>query len=230
MESLKLKVKHRHTLFCGKYKYRLKIESPLLKYVYSIEDVVDDTIIRYFREVGFKLYISYKEGRVLEDDEIELKFFDLENFNWLKEVLLSISNTEYNIRFNYNNNVSIFSNNLKLLKRIGKKFKSNILEEAQTFPTGVMQFKNDPPANFRIYTTSKKLDSAEKKELLRTIKKTKGMSASKSFYEYINNTIFQHVWLQNNFYLDIMDNSNITFLQLKFPNLIRKVYKLEKIA
>lgn len=165
----------------------------------------------------------YREPMRLEDHDV----FLIDYLITLKNVL---KGTDTRFRHEHET-LSLYTNDESLIEKlIDHDFRWRI-DKADVSPTGVKYFKKDPPAKYRAYMTTNKVEADFCKEMLEYLNRTPDLEPSSAFEEWLHRrTIYMHsyVWLWNNHFIDYNDERNLMMMKLMFPKAIGKTYKLEK--
>lgn len=151
----------------------------------------------------------------------------------LIEKVIKIKNSLDNadVRFRHEHETfSIYTNDEKLVKKLIRQGFWEI-EEIEVSPNGVKYFKKDPPAKFRAYMSSNKVNSEFSEQMIEYLNRTPDLQPCNALYQWLHRRNLynhSHIWLWNNHFIDYNDERNLMMLKLMFPEAIGKTYKLEK--
>lgn len=129
-----------------------------------------------------------------------------------------------------------YTNDLNLVED-SQKIHSNhknagvIIEEVTSvFPTGVKYFKKEPPAKMRVYFKNYCGNPELKEELSDFFSRTKEAKPSQALCESLSwpSKSMIRLWFFATHFFDCDDDSIVSYFALMFPQLIGKVYHLEK--
>jgi len=221
MASLKLKQEDRNKLYFNKYKYRASFELIGARFTYYCE-TYDECLRRIYR---FKEspWNSY-------DKDFTIDYEKLRNYiGWRlihKDSL--IIRTEYE-------KVSIFSNDIELLKSIKKIDKDTVYTEAIVIAPEVLFFENKPEHNYRIYLKGVKLDNNSSDSIcsfVKTYQNSPNIRISPALVNAVeNNRIHVKRWIHNSYFIDYSNESSLSLIKLLLDDLVSpKVYKLDSKA
>lgn len=127
-----------------------------------------------------------------------------------------------------NNKLSIFTNDLDLLDQVAQFSPRVSFYKCEFSPPGVKYFIKEPPAKFRVYMKNASISPETKQDLIQYINRTPDIKMNQTFERFIGKTYLHHVWLYNGHYIDCDEESTTFMLLLTFPEIVGKVYKLEK--
>lgn len=220
MASFKLNQEDRNKLFFNRYKYKASFILHGARFTYfckSIEEI----------EKRVKRYLTSPWNIGLPED---ISIETLNDFlNWR-----TANENETIIRTEYER-VSVFSNNLKLLKTLSK-FNDNIRYiEANVIAKDVLFFEKLPDFKYRVYIKGNKLTDNTADQIISFVdnyKSSKNFRISPSLVNaVIAHKIHTNRWIHNSYFIDYNDESTLSFLKLLMSDLISpKVYKLDANA
>ena len=153
---------------------------------------------------------------------------------FLIEDLITLKNNlkETDTRFRHEHEtLSIYTNDESLIELLINHDCRWCIDKADVSPNGVKYFKKDPPAKYRAYMTTNKIETDFCNEMLEYLARTPDLTPSNAFYDWLRRrTSYMHsyVWLWNNHFIDYNDERNLMMMKLMFPKAIGKTYKLEK--
>ena len=215
-------------LYFNKYRYKATVRAFGIYWVRSAKSLADFATLvenRYSeweKHKGKYPYGWYREPEKLENHDLTLieEIIDIRN---------SLIGADVRFRNEYDN-FSIYTNDKKLILKLGSS-KNWKIEEVEASPTGVKYFKKEPPAKFRTYLTSNKVDPSFIPEMIDYLDRTSDMLASDALYTWLKRSrshTYNYCWLNSYFYVDYDDEKNLMMMHLMFPGAIGKTYKLEK--
>jgi len=221
MVSLKLKVEQREILYYNKFVYRAVTTVPGAHYTYKVK-----TIDEYKKEIKefhtnahrYPMYMPSKiTDKMYEDIEILINYInDFEKNN--KGIIRREAN-----------NVTFYSNDLDLLKKVHSVTKPIKIYQADVLPDGIKYFKRNVPSAYRVHLKETVVNSDIKQELLEYIERTEGLEASSSLLRWLRSpTRWGRTWCYKTYFINYNDTSNLTMMHLLFSEIIGKNYKLEK--
>jgi hypothetical protein len=135
------------------------------------------------------------------------------------------------------NGVSVFSNDLSLLKTLKTIYPSTEFSQADLIAnpvTGIKYFVNQPKYQHRVIVKNIKIKSETLSDIqdLFTRYDNTVMCPSRSFTKWLNRVskwpLNTQVYLYGSFYIDYNDPSVLTLLHLTLADIFGKSYKLEK--
>jgi hypothetical protein len=216
-ESLKLKVEYRPFLYYKKYQYKASI-----------------------KKISGLYWFARKSSNLEEYETHHKNLYSLLREQYDKETIETIldiigpaknKNADYSFRIE-RNNLSLFHNDLDALieftNRIGKKAR---FFQVVPYDSGVIKFKNTPPANYRIFFNGNIITNEEKRRLYEYVKKNVSIKPSYATEYWLTK---EYSWsnatcASKNLHLNIDDEKTIMLLYLTFPNIMGKSYRLEMI-
>ena len=213
----KLKVEDRPQLYYAKFKYKLVIKETNLSFANYATSMADF-------------------GKATEKAKIQ-RFWKQPIPNTGNEDVIEAI-IDYRLKYESDDRVSlrkegdsltIYTNEIFIINDAYSFAPAAKLVEANAMPTGVMIFKREPPAKFRVYLSGGQVSSDFRDEMLSHLAKTPDMKPSKSFDRWLHYTYrYAHVWTYSSHYLDFNQDSDLMMLYLLFTGAFGKNYKLEK--
>lgn len=204
----KLKVLHQSNLYYNKYKYKVKLEK--IKGAWFIHGINTVESLTYKQENDWW-------ANLIDNDVSRLKLTNLVIFkeNHGQETTMRIEGS----------NVSVFSNNLEILKKLEENFIIRQFYEINHIPK-VKFFTKPPKFKFRTYfKITKGVDNSNLFEYLKR-QKALGLVEYNKFIDRPKKTIWQLPVL----FVDYNDEKIITFLSLLHGEKLGKTFKLEWIG
>lgn len=127
--------------------------------------------------------------------------------------------------------LSLYTNDESLIEKLVEQNLHWCIDKADVSPTGVKYFKKDPPAKYRAYMTTNKVEADFCNEMIEYLNRTPDLNPSNAFYDWLHRRtsyMYTYVWLWNNHFIDYNDERNLMMMKLMFPKAIGRTYKLEK--
>jgi hypothetical protein len=215
--------------YYGKYKFRVRFSIQGVRYA-MYEKTFDELMKRYNATTGWRQIRKQDRDSVTENLESLRKFIELRNS--FKENATGTVRVE-------NNSISIFSNDLSLLKS-AEDIKSDIYYDYTQVQTsnfvGVKSFVKDPKHKFRVYFKAKRIENDFVKQLGELVKTNKGLYPSPALKAWLIGTVDtnSHSWnwryrySNPNHFIDYDEESTLSYLALMHGEFLGKRYKLEK--
>jgi hypothetical protein len=218
----------RQIFYYNKYQFRAKINNSELSSTRNITTIAEFTKRKHhFYSYG----IGIAKPRILSDSELE----SIDKYlTWVNKNSESVT-----IRVQ-RNGVSVFSNDLSLLKTLSNIYPSTEFSQADLIANpvaGIKYFVNQPKYQHRVMVKNIKIKSetlSDIQDLFARYDDTV-MRPSKSFTKWLNrvnrvgwyplNTQF---YIYGSFYIDYNDPSVLTLMHLTLSDIFGKSYKLEK--
>jgi hypothetical protein len=215
----------RQIFYYNKYQFRAKINNSELSSTRNITTIAEFTKRKH-------LFFSYGIGaarpKILSDNELA----SIDKYlTWVNKNSESVT-----IRVQ-GNGVSVFSNDLSLLKTLTNIYPSTEFSQADLIAnpvTGIKYFVNQPKYQHRVMVKNIKIKSetlSDIQDLFARYDDTV-MRPSRSFTKWLNrvnkwplNTQF---YIYGSFYIDYNDPSVLTLMHLTLSDIFGKSYKLEK--
>ena len=212
MESLKLKLDERSTLYYNKHKYRVQIFEP---YVH---------LLRWYKSISeVKLALGDETRKNLS---VQPDFTKIRKIIKIKNMFEKLDDAAIRQE---GDKITFYCNDTDLIDQIGKSIPDSTVSEVALLPAGVKYFTNEPDHKYRVYLKSKRIQSELKSELLDYLTRTTSVTPSGALSKWMNYSVkYQHVYTQQNFFVDYDDAHTLTMMHLLFPSLIGKSFKLEK--
>lgn len=222
--SLKLKVEEKEHLYYRKYRYKASC-----KVVGSFYTSYETTIEGYIKRVEDcrGMYNRVPAHLVASTDDNHLD--DIKKLIAFKN---KFKNTEGTIR-QESNTSNFYSNDLNVLKELNKLFTNVKYSEVNVLPDGIIYFKRDIPANYRVYFKGIRINRDIKIDITDYLTKNeKTAKPSKSLASWLTPTKYnwQYAWASNTFFIDYDEPTQLTMMHLLFGEILGKNYKLEKKA
>jgi hypothetical protein len=172
--------------------------------------------------------IGIAKPRILSDSELE----SIDKYlTWVNKNSESVT-----IRVQ-GNGVSVFSNDLSLLKTLANIYPSTQFSQADLIATptsGVKYFVNQPKYQHRVMIKNIKIKTETLSDIQSFLTRYDDtvMRPSKSFLKWLNRvnkwTLSAQFYIYGSFYIDYNDPSILTLMHLSISDIFGKSYKLEK--
>lgn len=150
-----------------------------------------------------------------------------------KDIKIVISHSHFNIYFNDYNVVKPLNDSIN---NLGKTINYSFAEIIPDFKKGVI-YRKHPKNKFRIYFKMKRLTGQDRLDFIKFIKQY-DFELSRSLHHSIlyksRNTFFSRGWypetllLTTSHYIDYDEESLLTLFAISYPDLISKIYTIEK--
>lgn len=218
MVSIKLKVENKTTKYYGKFDYKLKITHRNLRWTHTTDNAADAKALYDFDVKSFGREFNYLPWQD-EDLKVFKKIFKLKN---------KLPDDKSITFRREGDSLSLYSNDLDLLKTYAKGFKNVSFSRCEPSPDGVKYFINEPPAKYRVYASNKRIALQDKLDLVDYLQRTTKAKPSPSFNGFLLHPSPHYLWLYSGYFIDLEDESILTMFRIQYPDMIGKVYKLEK--
>lgn len=214
----------REKLFLNQYKYRVKIRIDALRFFYPY-------LLRVHEYGSHKADHHYSE--FLSPAEIKT----ISNLVGFKNKYSSILGTK--IRKDYGC-FTVFTQNKDVVDEVielvenpnnltDNKATIEVTEIIDLVPEGIKYFKRTPDAKKRVYLKEQYVSGLElANELNDFFDRSPSLKPSKSLKSDISEQRWKRTWIQRHHYFDCNSDADISYFVLVFPELVNKIYKLEK--
>ena len=220
MESFKLKIEERNTLFYKKYRYKAAINMNGIgrtRYYKAIEQYQKDFVLKDFS--------PYYKNKTVDFKQLDMYL------NWRDEN----RGKDYTLRLS-SNNADFYSNDLSLLQSLSVVDKNARFVEAKApvhTPNDVKYFKNQPKFKFRVCIKGKTLSNKEVQsidEMIKQYEKTDMFRPSPGLKQWAAyRSQYQFRYSHGSFFIDYNEESTLSLMVLILPDgILGKGYKLEK--
>jgi hypothetical protein len=220
LSSSMIKIAERKSLYFNKFSYRVQLKLEGLYYTYQLDNIND------FRELVEKLareYDRYYYRRQINMNSI--------NYELIGKYLDFVSKYKRNKNMvtvrHEGSSVCIYANELEIISEVLDFSPDSEVIQVVPMPAGVIQFKKDPPAAYRIYCKSSTHPGSIRQELSDYLERTPDMVPNSVLKRKLEETR-PNVYFNQHTYFDYNDDRNILMMHLSFPGLLGKSYKLEK--
>jgi len=225
MESSQLITETRQILYYNKYQFRAKIINSELASTRNITTIAEFTKRKHHY---FTYGIGIAKPKILSDSELESigKYL-----TWVNKHSESVT-----IRVQ-GNGVSVFSNDLSLLKTLANIYPSTRFSKVDLLATpvaGIKYFVNQPKYQHRVMIKNSKIKSETLSDILELFDRYDDtvMRPSKSFLKWLYRVnkwpLNAQVYIYGSFYIDYNDPAVLTLMHLTLSDIFGKSYKLEK--
>ena len=230
LSTLKVKTTDRSTLYYGKFMYRVALRSPNLRYAFNCKTIDDYTnlinlLIDEFDENNAKVRSWRKWVRPCVSEE---------EYKLIEDILIFVNDTTLHEMYTTRRENTIwtfYTNEIDLVNRLHLLQPTAKITKVRLMPDGVIQFKKDPPAKYRVFLRSTAIDYNLKKEVNTYLEKTPDVIPSNALRKWLNITHKYgglKCWTWNTHCFDFNDMNNLLMMKLRFPEIIGKHYRLEK--
>lgn len=215
MDLSKLKLEYRNTLFYKKYLYSARMKVPgiywFIRKSHNLKQYEDKYQLA-------KRWISYSPYK---DEQVQI-IIDI--------IAKSKKDDSFVVRID-NNNVSLYSNDLSKIEAIVNSLgvKASYFK-AELMGKGVIKFKTTPPAKYRIFFKNGTTTIEEKRALWKYIEANPEIKPSPSTKEWLQREYSwsPRVWVKSAYHLNLDSEKIMTYLYLRYPDILGENYKLEK--
>lgn len=210
----------REKLYFNKYMYRGIFETKHLYYVYDAK-TIDEYRMNLSHARDNSVRYSWRRT-ILDDTKID---FDLiEKIITFKRKYLG-----KNITFRCEGDkMSVFTNDDKILSDMVKIQPKAKLTTVLQSPTGVKYFKKDPPSKYRVYLKSRKISEETRDSLLAFIGRDMATPCDSLVHSLHSQNQWKWSYVHDAQFINYDEETTLSYIGLMFPEIIGKVYKLEK--
>lgn len=225
MESLKLKTEIRNKLYYGKYRYRAKLSLLGVNYTYYTPDI--ETFL--FRKEKFENdrisgFIKYNNDdwtnywRNVDIDKISM-FLTWRNTVPRSQAMIRIQSDQ----------VSFFSNDLKLLQSI-ESIDTNVeYTEVCNLSNDVMYFKKEPKYKYRTFFKGKRMPEYFIDSLQTVRNNYPDIKISPALQSLVFNRSYHPFrYMHGSYFIDYNQESMLSILAMFFPDMLAKTFTLAK--
>ena len=224
LSKSKIKVKDGKRLYFNKFGYKVHLKSKELYHTYWVKDLSQfrqkiDELVQEQSESEF--YDSYR--RKIDPNEIDYE--TVENYLNFRNKYKNDRNLVIFRR--EGDGIGIYVNEVKIIDEVLNFSPNAKVTQIIPMPTGVLLFKQTPPAAYRIYCKTSTQPGSIRDEIIEYLGRTPDMVPN-----IVLKRELSHRWAKVYFhagqYFDYNDNNNILIMHLLFPGILGKSYKLEK--
>lgn len=225
LSPLKVKVENRGAMYYNKYMYRGTFYMWGVRRTSNAKNMLDYLkTLKYYAEHAFSKPQAQKELDAIDLNQIE-QYLDWREVN-REQITIRIESDK----------VSIFSNDLALLKTLEKFGTVEYSQVDVSIPKGVKYFVKEPKYKNRIYLKSKAVTPTFHTELTEFIDryaKTATVIVPSNGLKYWLHSARRNSWwgyrhTSSSFFIDYNDDSSFTLISLFFHDMLSKHFKLEK--
>ena len=219
-----LKSEIRPNLYYNKYKYRGTIVDQNIRFICSCKTFAQ--FLNFIKnEEKYPNHCYQQRLRILPNTDAQLD--EVKNIIEYRNKMQLIEGVV--IRREHNS-ISFYSNNIELLKEIWEFRPNSFITEANAMPTGVMTFVKEPQHKYRLYLVNGRVNASSREELAAYVNRSAIFPCHALSRWLKRNRLVHYVYeySNNKFFLEYDDPGTLTVLGLICPELIGKVYKLEK--
>ena len=123
--------------------------------------------------------------------------------------------------------VCIYSNEIDIINEVLDFSPSAEVTQIVPMPSGVIQFKKDPPAAYRVFLKTLSKPGSIRQELIDYLERTPDMVPNSVLKRALSYT-WRNINFHDSQYFNYNDDRNILVMHLLFPGILGKSYKLEK--
>lgn len=151
-------------------------------------------------------------------------------YEWRKSMQTHITNGTLSIR-KEGGKISVFTNQLEVVELIKPyNIEYDIVECHASPDPEIKYFAQEPKYAFRVHLKSRSWTTEEKKDFVTF------MDKNAEYYKYSNSMrhwakysrFRNHLWTTKAYYIDVTDDSMLSYLLVMFSELFTNIYKLEK--
>ena len=223
LSKSKIKVKDGKRLYYNKFSYKVHLKANQLYWAYWVDDLNE-----------FRIKI---DERVKEEEEVKRFFYgkktDPNNIDYaVIEKYLAFKN-KYKLNRNTvlqrreGDGVCIYSNEVDIINEVLDFSPSAEVTQIVPMPSGVILFKQDPPAAYRVFLKTLTKPGSIRQELIDYLERTPDMVPNSTLERALGQR-WPNVYFHAGHYLNYNDDRNILMMHLMFPGILGKSYKLEK--
>lgn len=240
MVLFKLTTEERNNLYLGRYLYNAKIKILGMKYM-SIELKFNKnrkqwaniwrSYFRFKEQVVTNNGIAYAEAVVSSPSEfvIHKDAVDIIAMEKILTWLHDNKSDDYEYRI-VNNNITIYSNNLELLRTLEPIHNSISYHQAMVIlDKDTKYFKKQPKYKFRTYFSSKRMPESFSDNVNTLTENYKNsLHFSPALKRYANRHFHPYRYLHSGYFVEYNDKKFHTILSIYFSDMLGKTFKLEK--
>ena len=212
----KIKVKDGKRLYFNKFSYKVHLKSYELYHAHWV-----DNINEFRKEIEERAKNS--KGRIIDttriDYEVIEKYLTFRNKYKQNKNLVALRRE--------GDGIGIYVNEVKIIDEVLNFSPDAEVTQIIPMPSGVILFKQDPPAAYRIYCKTSTQSGSIREEIIEYLERTPDMVPN-----IVLKRALSHRWSKAYFhagqYFDYNDDNNILVMHLMFPGILGKSYKLEK--
>lgn len=217
---MKIKQIDREKLFFSKYTYRIVFETHCLYYLYwehTIDSFKDRVIETSKNDIN-----SYSwSRRVVTPSKVDYQLVE-------KLIALKKKYKNKDVIFRHEGDkMSLFANDLKIIQEAWNIDPNLFVTQIALSPAGIKYFKKEPPAKYRMYLKSRQVEDPN--DLAEFVKRTPDMKPNSCMIRGMEGMKkYRYRYIHSDYYFDFNEDTTTTLFGLMFPELVGKVYKLEK--
>lgn len=206
--------------------YRVELRSPNMHFTYNCKTIEEfkDKITRITEDFGKNSAWYNWHKPVVTDEEYELveSIFAIISDSTLKN--------SYATRREHRA-LTFYTNDMNLVNRLHSIQQDAKINTVRPMPEGIIEFKREPPAAYRVFLRSCTIPCEIKTQILDYLMRTPDVQPSDALYKWLNTTNKYGAikcWTWSSHYFDYSDINNLLMMKLIFPEIIGKNYRLEK--
>ena len=209
----------RNKLYFNKFRYRSTLITRYLGFIYYTHSITDyreklNQVAQHRAQWARQVDMSHCDFYLIEK-VINFR----EHHKDRKDVTLRLEHDK----------LSVFTNDIDILNKVYDIFPKTYLSEVTLTEPGVMLFVKEPAYKYRIYLKSRQVSTEFKEDFFDFVTTNPSVSASPALVNTLRNPRrARYPFMHGGYFLNYNDESTVTLLGLLFPQILGKVYKLEK--
>lgn len=226
LSTSKIKVKDGKRLFFNKFSYKVHLVSNELYYSYWASNItefrqkIDERLQDQLERKSF--YESYRK----KIDPNKIDYETVENYLNFRDKYKKDKNL---VTFRREGDgVGIYSNEISILNEVLAFSPTSQVTQIIPMPAGIMYFKKDPPAAFRVFCKSGTFTNQVRQDLIEYLERTPDLVPNTPLERAFFSHRHSNMYVYEGHYFNYNDDRNILMMHLMFPGLLGKSYKLEK--
>jgi hypothetical protein len=224
LSKSKIKVKDARRLYYNKFSYKVHLRAKELYYANGAKDLAQfrQKIDELVQEQPAHTFYDHHR-RIIDLNKIDYE--TVENYLNFRD---KYDNDRNLVTFRREcDSVFIYSNDLNIIHEVLEFSPDAKVTQVVAMPSGVIYFKQEPPAAYRIYCKNSIQSGSIRQELIDYLERTPDMVPNAALERSLRRT-----WPKMHFYsgqyFNYNDDRNTLMMHLMFPELLGKSYKLEK--
>lgn len=224
MESLKLKITsaNRQRLFYSKYLYKADIRilgAKLLSKSTRSFDQFKKTLTRLKQDTWRQWTVRH----------IKLKDVDEPTITNLIDFIQKYKLKTDKCTFRFEDSMSFYTNSVDIMTELAEIYPQVVFQQAVIPPQGIMYFTNEPKHKYRIYCKDTRVPVEQFNQFRKTVLESADLTPSPKLEAGFGRDYnMKHRWLDRSHFIDYDNESTITYMYLKFGDILGRRYNLEK--
>lgn len=222
LSKSKIKVKDGRRLYFNRFSYKVHFETEALYYTYWANDINEfrnQIDLRVLEQVENKFSFRRKiDPATVDYDLIEKYLVFREKYKHDSNLIIFRREGDgaaiYTDDHNIINEFLAFSPNSQITRVV-------------PMPSGVIQFKKEPPAAYRVYFKTTSHPGSVRQDLIDYLDRTPDMDPNFVLLRALGQE-WPMIHFHNGQYLNYNDDRNLLMMHILFPGILGKTYKLEK--